>query len=67
MKHSVQYRNRLYFIKDKHKPKKNCYEMISYILELWKIADIEKIYLYLAPQYRKEMGGRKIVLEKIKS
>ena len=65
MKFSVQYQNKLYFIKDKYKPKRGCYEMISYILELWKTADIEKIYMYLSPQYRKELGGRKIALEKL--
>ena len=67
MKFSVQYQNKLYFVKDKHKPKRGCYEMMVYILEMWKTADIEKIYLYLSPQYRKELGGRKIALDKIKN
>lgn len=66
MKFCINYNKRLYCINDNLKPKRGCYEMILYILELWKMGDIDKIYLYLSPQFRKELGGKRIATEWIK-
>lgn len=65
MKYNIKYNGKIYSINDKNKPKYNCYEMITYILELWKIGDVDKIYMYISPQYRKELGGKKNAIEKI--
>lgn len=65
MKFCINYNKKLYCINDRHKPKRNCYEMMIYILELWKISDVEKIYLYLSPEYRKRLGGKRETIRKI--